>query len=185
MTTTAIPPIIVPCTTTLSALSAKKSMKTKMITAVRSSTIQSGSRDHALGAVHAVLAGVLPVGTLVEPLVERRLLGVGLRLDGLHRLEHRHAPGVDRVAEPARLHVRPLLVDDGARVADELAGELSAHGGGHELGRLELLHRDLRLGLGAAARGVVALEGEEDDEPEHDRESGREDPNTPAARSPS
>ena len=102
---TATPPIIVPCTTTLSALSAKKSMKTKMIPADRSRTIQSGSRDHALGAVDAVGAGVLPVGALVEPLVERRLLGVGLRLDVCIVLNIDDAPGVDQLAEPARLHL--------------------------------------------------------------------------------
>ena len=48
------------------------------------------------------------------------------------------------------------------------------HGSREELGRLELLPDDLSLGLGAGARGVVALEGEEDDEPEHDRESRRD-----------
>ena len=40
--TTATLPIIVACTITRSALSAKKSMKTKMIPALRSRTIHSG-----------------------------------------------------------------------------------------------------------------------------------------------
>ena len=42
MITTATLPIIVACTTARSPLSAKKSMKTKMIPAVRNRTIQSG-----------------------------------------------------------------------------------------------------------------------------------------------
>ena len=45
--TIATPPIIVACTTARSALSAKNIMNTKMIAALRNSTIQSG-RDHAL-----------------------------------------------------------------------------------------------------------------------------------------
>ena len=42
MITIATPPIIVACTTARSALSAKNSMNTKMIAALRSKTIQSG-----------------------------------------------------------------------------------------------------------------------------------------------
>ena len=131
-------------------------------------------RDHPLGAVGAVGARVLAVGALVEPLRVRRLLGGGPRLDGPERAERGDTPWIDRVAEGARLHLRPLLVDHRPRVADELAGEARANGDREELRRLELLRHDLRLRLGAATRGVEALEREEDDEPEEHGEPGRE-----------
>ena len=80
-----------------------------------------------------------------------------------------------------RLPARPERIcghsvyDDVARVTDEsVADRAGARGNGQELCRLELLGHDLRLGLGAGARGVIALEREEDDEPEHDRESRRD-----------
>jgi hypothetical protein len=60
--------------------------------------------------------------------------------------------------------LRPFLVNDRPRVADELTREATTHREGHELGRLELLRDDLCLGHGAAARGVETLEGKEDDE---------------------
>ena len=66
-------------------------------------------------------------------------------------------------------------MDHRTRVADELAREAGTHRDGEELGRLELLSDDLRLRLGAASRGVEALEREEDDEPEEHGEPGRED----------
>ncbi len=66
-------------------------------------------------------------------------------------------------------------MDDRPRVADEFAQEARTHSDGEELGRLELLSDDLRLRLGAASRGVEALEGQEDDEPEEHGEPGRED----------
>jgi hypothetical protein len=43
-----------------------------------------------------------------------------------------------------------------------------------ELRVLDLLHDDQRLLLGAASRLVVTVEREEDDEPEQNREPGRE-----------
>ena len=65
---------------------------------------------------------------------------------------------------------------DRAPVADQLAGQLAADGGREELRGLHLLRDHERLGLGPAARLVVAREREEDDEPEQDGEAGREDP---------
>ena len=59
-------------------------------------------------------------------------------------------------------------------VTDELARELASHRGRHELGRLELLRHELRLRLCTGARGVEALEGEEDDKAEQNREASRE-----------
>ena len=79
------------------------------------------------------------------------------------------------VAKRARLHLRPFLMDDGTRVANELTRESTPDRRGHELRRLELLRNDLRLGDGAAARGVEALEREEDDEAEQHGEARRED----------
>ncbi len=61
-----------------------------------------------------------------------------------------------------------------AGVADELVGEPAPHPLGQELGGLELLCHDEGLGLGAAPGSVVALEGQEHDEPEQDREPRRE-----------
>ena len=59
-------------------------------------------------------------------------------------------------------------------VADELAGEVARRRPSQELGGLDLLPHDQRLLLGARPRLVVALEGEEDDEPEQHREPGGE-----------
>ena len=171
--------IIVACTIARSALSAKKSMKTKMIPALRKRTIQSGvGITPSAPCVRSARALSRSVA-LVEPLAVRGLLGRRARLDGLQRPEHGDAPRVVAVAERARLHLRPLLVHDRARVADELAREAVALGDGHELGRLELLRDDVRLVDGAAARGVEALEGEEDDEAEEHGEAGREDAEHP------
>ncbi len=66
-------------------------------------------------------------------------------------------------------------MDHRPRVADELARKTGTRSDGEELGRLELLPDDLRLRLGAASRGVEALERQEDDEPEEHGEPGRED----------
>jgi hypothetical protein len=131
-------------------------------------------RNHAFGPVRAVLARVLAVGALVEPLRVRRLLRRGARLDRLHGPEHRNSPGVDRVPTRSGPHGGPLDVHDVARVADQLAGQRLSHDRRHELRRLELLDDDLRLRLRAAPGGVVALEGEEDDEADQDREARRE-----------
>ena len=113
-------------------------------------------RDHTLGAVCAVGARALAVGPLVEPLAVGGLLGGRARLDRLQRMEHGDAPRVVPLAQGACIHLRPFLVHDRARVADELTRD------------------DLRLGHGTAARGVEALEREEDDEAEEHCEAGRE-----------
>ena len=63
---------------------------------------------------------------------------------------------------------------DVAPVTDELSREPFTRAGGQELRRLELLNDEERFLLCAATRRVVALEGEEDDEAEHDREARRE-----------
>jgi hypothetical protein len=82
---------------------------------------------------------------------------------------------LDAIAESARSHLLPLVVHDGAPVADELAGQLARGVGRQELRRLDLLddHEGLRLSAGPGL--VVAREGEEDDEAEQDRESRGED----------
>ena len=149
-------------------------MNTKMIAALSSSTIHSGTGITPSAPWIRSERAVLAVRALVEPLRVRRLLGGGLRLDGLQGAERGDAPRIDRVAEGARLHLRPLLVDHRPRVADELAREGGARGGREELRRLELLRDDLRLRLGAAPRRVEALEREEHDEPEQHGEPGRE-----------
>ena len=83
------------------------------------------------------------------------------------------------MAEGSRLHLRPFLVHDGARVADELAREAATHRDRHELGRLELLRDDLCLVLTAASRGVKAFEGKEDDEAQQHGKAGCEDAEHP------
>ena len=77
MITIATPPINVACTTTRSALSAKNSMNTKMMRAEQQHDPERHG-DHALAAVDPVDARLLAVGSLVEPLRVRRLLGGGL-----------------------------------------------------------------------------------------------------------
>src|SRR5436190_82532 len=121
-------------------------------------------RDHAFSTVSPVGARGLAVGALIEPLAVGGLLGRRARLDSLQGAEHGQPPRVVSGAEGARLHPRPFLAYYGARVADELTREATTHREGHELGRLELLRDDLRLAHSAAARGVEALEGKEDDE---------------------
>ena len=150
---------------------------------MKNRAIHSGIGHHAGGAVDAVLAGLLPVRRLVEPLAVGRLLDGRAQLDALQRPEHGHAPRVDVLAERAVLHPVPLAVDDRAGVADQLAGEVGADVGRQHLRRLDLLGDGQRLGLGAGARGVVALEAEEDQEAEEHGEPGGETPKMPAARS--
>ena len=132
-------------------------------------------RDHALGAVRAVVAGRFAVGRLVEPFAVRRLLGSSLRLRPLWIALNIATPhGLIRFSESPERICGHSIVDDVARVTDERIRQRLAGGGGEELCRLELLGHDRRLVLGARARGVVALEGEEDDEPEHHGEPGRD-----------
>ena len=157
-----------------SALSAKNSMNTKMIAALRNNTIHSGTGITPSAPWVSVGARILAVGALIEPLGVRRLLGGGPRLDGPERAERGDAPRIDGVAEGAGLHLRPFLVDHRSRVTDELAGEARTNGDREELRRLELLRHDLRLRLGAAPRGVEALERKEDNEPEKHGEARRE-----------
>ena len=173
--TTATPPIIVACTTARSALSAKNSMNPKMMRALKSSTIHNGTGITPSAPWVRSAPRVLAGGTLVEPFRVGRLLGGGSWLDGPEGAKRGHAPGIDRVAEGTRLHLRPLLVDHRPRVADEFARKAGTRRDGEELGRLELLRDDLRLRLGAGSRGVEALERKEDDEPEQHGEPRRED----------
>ena len=108
---------------------------------------------------------------LVHPPVVGRLLGRRPRVDGRDRPEHLAPPRVDRVPERAGVERIPLGPGHGPRVADQLAGEL-AGAVGQELGRLDLLRHDRRLGLGAGPRLVVRRERQEDDETEQHGESG-------------
>ena len=62
------------------------------------------------------------------------------------------------------MHPRPLPVEHGTRVADEVTRKPCSHVDRQELGGLELRDDGSRLCFGAAARRVEALEGEEDDE---------------------
>ena len=123
----------------------------------------------------AVEARLLARRGLLEPLVVRGLFARALRLHRLQRPEELGAPRVEVVAERPIAHPRPLVADDGSGVADRLTRQLGGRGLGEELRRLDLLHDDLRLRLGAAARLVVAREGEEDDEAEQHGEPGGED----------
>ena len=70
--------------------------------------------------------------------------------------------------------LRPLVVDDVAPVADELAGEQRRGRLRHQLRRLVLLDHVGRLALRAAQGRVVGREGEVDDEAEQDGEARRE-----------
>ena len=73
------PPMRVACTSGPSPLSAKNSMNQKITAAVMHSTSHSVTGITPDGAVHAVVAGQLAVGGLVEPLAVGRLGGRGLR----------------------------------------------------------------------------------------------------------
>ena len=131
--------------------------------------------DHPDRPVDPVAARLLTGRRLVEPLVVRRLLAGGARLDAADRAEQLQGPRVRSVADGAVLHARPLDADDGAPVADELAGQRRRHGRRELLRVLDLLHEDERLGLRSRPGLVVALEGQEDDEAEQDGEAGGED----------
>ena len=65
-------------------------------------------------------------------------------------------------------------MDDRPAVADELARELTVDRATEELSGLDLLDEHERFRLRPRSRLVVALEGEEDDETEQHRESGRQ-----------
>ena len=112
--TTATPPIIVAWTTARSPLSAKKSMKTKMIPAERNSTIQSGTgitpsapcvRSLRADWRSVVWSSHLPYAACSE---------ADFGSTALHRPEHRDAPRVDQVlqrrpsASAATPRARPL-----------------------------------------------------------------------------
>ena len=73
-------------------------------------------RDHTLGAVDPVVACLLAVGGLVEPLVVGRLLRRGRRPHRLQRPEEHHSPGADLVAQRPVLHPRPRRTGGGASV---------------------------------------------------------------------
>ena len=116
---------------------------------MKKSAIHSGVGITPDGAVDAVLAGLLAVRGLVEPLVVGRLLGAPSAVDRLRVWNSATPHGLIVVAQGAGLHPRPLAVDDRPGVADELARQLAAHGRREELRRLELLRDGQRLGLGA------------------------------------
>ena len=146
-----------------------------MIPAERNSTIQSGTGITPSAPWVRSERADLAVGRLVEPLAVRRLLGRCLRLDALQRLEHRDAPRVDQVRGVAGAHLRPLAVrrrcGRNRRAHPTAAARAAA---GRSCAVWNCWATTCRLVLGAGARGVVALEGEEDDEPEHHGEPGRD-----------
>ena len=82
-------------------------------------------------------------------------------------------------APGSRSHGRPFLRDDRPAVADQFTREVWSRLGGHQLSGFEQLQRHERLGLGAAPRIVVLREREEDDEPQEEREPGRQDAEDP------
>ena len=174
--TTVTLPISRPCVTGPSAESAKNRTYTKITAEMTYRTSHRGRGIRPSAPCTRSMRACSRVGRLVHPPVVRGLLDVGLRLDGLDGLEQRRTPRVERVAQRAVLHPRPLDADDGPGVADELAGELLAHVGGQELGGLHLLRDRDGLGLRTGARLVVGLERQEDDEPEQDREARRQHP---------
>ena len=109
---------------------------------------------------------------LIEPFAVRRLFDRRFQINILQRLEHRRAPQVDVLPEGVVLHPVPLLANDEPGVADELAGELVAEPVRQALGGLDLLSDGQRLGLRSRPRRVVALERQEDEEPEQYGEPG-------------
>ena len=129
-------------------------------------------RDHADRAVDAVAARLLARAREVHPVVIGRLLGRRLGCHRLDRAKQRHGPRVERLAFGPVGQGGPLLADHGPPVTDELAAEALAGGWRQELGGLELLAQRQRLGLRAAARLVVAGEGQKDDQAEEDGEPG-------------
>jgi hypothetical protein len=122
----------------------------------------------------AVEPGLLPVGGLIEPLGVCGLFRGSLRRNGLQGAKQLNSPGI-QVGPLSGPEQRPLEVNHGASVADELAGELRRRGRRYQLSGL--VHLDDVDGLAArAAPGrVVARESQEDDEPEKDGEPRRQD----------
>ena len=93
--TTVTPPIIVACTRARSPLSAKKSMKTKMIPADRRRP------QRASASLPCVWVDAPPADRLlIEPLPYGRLLGGLQRLDRLQVPEHRDPQGLIRSDRP-------------------------------------------------------------------------------------
>ena len=140
--------------------------------------------DDAFRPVDAVDSGSLAVGRVVEPLVEGGLLHRRLGLEGAHGAEELDAPGVDIAHGVPGLRLRPLDVDDGPAVADELATQLCGYGRREELRGLDLTPERKGLLLRAHAGLVVAREREEDDESgQHGkaRRQNAEDPGSPVA----
>ena len=172
MTTAVAEPISIACEMASSALSAKKSMNTKITAAARISDDPQRVRDHARGAVDPIATSLLTIGRLVEPLRKRRLLCRRTRVGGPQRPEERDRPWLKRVTFRSVLHTGPLLVDDVPPVADELARDPLANRDWQELGRLQLLRDEERLGLGTVSRLVVRREREEDHESREDGEAG-------------
>ena len=171
-----VPPMYSACTTARSPLSAKVRMKPSTISDDEEEGDPQRRRHHPGGAVDPVLPAELAGRGLLEPLVVARLLDRGLERPRPERAEHGRAPRVELVVEGAVLHLVPLDVDDPAGVADELAREVVADVGREPLRGLHLLRDGQRLGLGSAPRGVVALEGEEDQEAEQHGEPGGDHP---------
>ena len=149
--TTVTLPISTPCVTAPSARSAKNSMYTKITTEITDRTSHKGvgmipsapwtrsmracSRS-AVWSIHRSYAdcSVGVFGSTVE-IVRNISAPHGL-------MEFPSVPRVQRI---------PLDAGHGPCVADQLAGELRAVLVGQELGRLDLLRHDRRLGLGARA----------------------------------
>jgi hypothetical protein len=132
----------------------------------------------------AVEPGLLPVGGLIEPLGVCGLFRGSLRRNGLQGAKQLNSPGI-QVGPLSGPEQRPLEVNHGASVADELAGELRRRGRRYQLSGL--VHLDDVDGLAArAAPGrVVARESQEHDEPEKDGEPCREDAEHAGRPSPS
>ena len=143
-------PISSAWTTARSPLSAKNSMKTKITAGDEEQHDPQRRRDHADGAVDAVVPGLLAVGGLVEPLVVGRLLGRASRGSTVWSVRNISTPHglIASPSVPASIRSHSLA-DDRPGVADELAGQLVGAGGREELRRLDLLRDDQRLGLGA------------------------------------
>ena len=127
-------------------------------------TIQSGDGMTPSAPWTRSIRGSLAVGRVVEPLVEGGLLHRRLGLELTQSLEELDAPGVDIAHGVPGLRLRPLDVDDGPAIADELAAQLCGHGRREELCGLDLTPEGKGLLLRAHARLVVAREREEDDE---------------------
>ena len=121
-------------------------------------TTDNGSRttvnDRTLTA--PAVAGLLAVGSLVEPLGVRALLLRRHRMDVVERGEQIGVPLV-QAEHFAPSHRWPLLEHDRAGVAAQLGAQLGAVGGGEELSGLELLGRHLDAELGVPVLGLAVV----------------------------